>query len=85
MTKRELNKAIIKLNSELYRLSFEDRNDFLQYVSDDAKKEFVRIYGADTSMESLDKRNILVMIRLNQQYEFIPHESFGKDVKLMIG
>lgn len=82
MTARELNNAVKKLNSELYRMSFEDTDKYLEYVEKEAKNEFIRIYCADKTLERLSKRNILVMFRLNLRHRFIAFHNFGTDIKL---
>jgi len=82
MTASELNKAVKKLNSELYRMSFGDTEKYFEYVGKYAKDEFRRLYFADTTLESLSKRNILVMFRLNLKHRFIAFHNFGTDIKL---
>lgn len=82
MTARELNNAVKKLNSELYRMSFEDTDKYLEYVAKEAKEEFTRLYFADTTFESLTKRNILIMFRLNLKHRFIAFHNFGLNIKL---
>ena len=82
MTAKELNKAVATLNSEIYRMSFEPLDIYLEYLEKFAKAEFTRLYGADDTMESLSKRNILVMFRLNLKHRFIPFHNFGLFIKL---
>lgn len=82
MTASELNKAVKKLNSELYRMSFEDQNKYFEYIAKEARDEFIRLYYADKTLESLTKRNILVMFRLNLKHRFIAFHNFGTDIKL---
>ena len=82
MTASELNKAVKKLNSELYRMSFEDTGKYFEYIAKEAKNEFIRLYCADKTLESLSKRNILVMFRLNLKHRFIALHNFGVDIKL---
>lgn len=77
-----MDKAIKELNSELYRLSFENTAEYYIYIETKAKQEFVRIYEMDKTLESLAKRNILVMFRLNQRHRFVPFETFGINIKL---
>lgn len=82
MTPRQINKAVEKLNSELYRMTFGDIETFYKYVENEAKCEFERIYKADESLESLNKRNILVMLHLNLKHRFIPFHIFGSKIEL---
>ena len=82
MTASELNKAVKKLNSELCRMSFEDTGKYFEYIEKEAKNEFIRLYYADKTLESLSKRNILVMFRLNLKHRFIALHNFGVDIKL---
>lgn len=82
MTTKELNKAVEALNSEIHRMSFEPLDIYLDYLENGAKPEFTRLYGADNTMESLNKRNILVMFRLNLKHRFIPFHNFGLFINL---
>lgn len=82
MTPRELNNAVKILNSELYRMSFGDLDEYIKYRDNEAKKEFIRLYHADETMESLTKRSILIMFRLNLKHRFIAFHLFGINIKL---
>jgi len=82
MTKQELNRDIKKLNSEIYRMSFEDRNEYLNYIDTTARKEFNRLYLADKTFEYMNRDSILIMLRLNLKHLFTPLHTFGLFIKI---
>lgn len=82
MTQKELNRDIKRLNSELYRMSFEDLDKYFEYVNGEGKKEFERLYHADSKMEYMSKQSVLIMFRLNLKHRFIAFHSFGLNIEL---
>lgn len=68
MTASELNRDIKKL------LKIQEDPNF--------EKEFKRLYFADSSFQYMNKKSILIMLRLNLRYRFIPLHSFGINIDL---
>ena len=82
MTAKELNRDIKRLNSELYRMSFEDQDKYFEYVNGEAKSEFLRLYHADNKMEYMNKQSVLTMFRLNLKHRFVTFHTFGINIEL---
>ena len=82
MTPKELNRDIKRLNSELYRMSFEDNAAYFKYVDQDARKEFTRLYYADDKMQYLNAQSIKIMFRLNLKHRFFALHTFGLNIEL---
>lgn len=82
MTKTELNRDVKRLNSEIYRMSFEDFNEYQNYIETAARKEFRRLYDADNQFEYMNKQSVIIMLKLNLRHQFIPLHTFGIHIKL---
>ena len=79
---KNINKAIKLLNEEIYRMSFEDQDQYFSYIQDQAKNKFIELYNSDPKFEFMNKENILIMIRLNLKFRFIPLHLFGINIEL---
>ena len=77
MTKRELNKLVKALYNEHYRLTFEQNDIYFDWIEKTAQAEFLRLYNADNTLESLTKESLLMMLSLNRKMRVIPFHSFG--------
>jgi hypothetical protein len=82
MTPKELNKDIKKINSEIYRMSFENQDEYFAFIEHTAKPEFTRLYGADKTFQSMTKESILIMFRLNLRHRFVALHHFGLHIEL---
>lgn len=82
MTKQELNRDIKRLNSEIYRMSFKDQREYLNYIDITAKMEFNRLYMADKTFEYMNKESIVIMLKLNLRHRFVPLHTFGIDINI---
>jgi hypothetical protein len=63
-----------KLNRDIYRL--------LKLDETELQKEYLRVYHADNSFESMDRKSILIMLRLNIRHRFIALQYFGLFIDL---
>lgn len=77
MTKKELNRDIKRLGSEIYRMSFKDQDKYIEYLENKAKKEFTRLYYADKSFEYMNEKSTKLMLKLNVKHRFIAFHQFG--------
>jgi hypothetical protein len=80
MTQRELNRDIKRLGAEIYRMSFQDQNEYFKYLENVAKPEFIRLYHADGSFEFMNLSSIKIMLRLNVAHKFIALHQFGLNI-----
>lgn len=83
MTTSQLNSAIKKLSSEIYHRSFGDVNEYNNYIQNEAKSEYLRLYNADNTLKSMTKDSLLRMIRMNNCHRFIPIHTFGLFINLI--
>jgi hypothetical protein len=80
MTVRELNRDINRLNE---RIKKEDGKPTKEnFIQNEARKEFFRLYRADYKMEDLNAKSIKILLRLNLLYRFEPLHMFGIYVEL---
>lgn len=78
MTTKELNRDINNLWKKRNKLLSNNENDlYFDWLENEGKKEFTRLYYADKNMEYMNKKSLLIMYRLNQSHRFIPFHSFG--------
>lgn len=83
MTNQELNRDIKRLVKDCESIHEPDINQRLRDIQvEKCRKEFHRLYHADTSFTSVSKQNILYMLRLNIRYRFIELHSFGIHINL---
>lgn len=82
MTKRELNRDIKRLASEIYRMSFEDANKYFTYIEREAKREYLRLYDDDDTFENMNRQSILIMMVLNRMHKFKAQRHFGLRISL---
>jgi len=82
MTKQELNRDIKRLKSEIYRMSFDDQKSYFDYIDNQAKKEFTRLFWADKEFEYMNRTSILIMLRLNIRFRIIALQTFGLNIEL---
>lgn len=77
MTSKELNRDIKRLSLKVEKMKLvEDRDKWFKFIENEAKKEFIRLFYADTTMQSMTKQSILIMLGLNVSYRFIPLHNF---------
>ena len=77
MTTKELNTACRKLRYEYHRMSFADQNEGFEWMEKVCKPEFLRLYGADKTLEYLSADNIRGLLRINVANHFVPLHTFG--------
>jgi hypothetical protein len=77
---KQLNKAIFKASQKVDIIGNID--DYFAFINGEAKKEFLRIYNANNTFEDLNKVSILILLRLNLLFRFIPFHSFGININL---
>jgi hypothetical protein len=85
MTNSELNQAIKRLYTailEQYTKLDQDHVNFNLYITQVAAPEFHRLYGADTTLGTLSKKSLLIMVHLNRTYRFMPFHTFGINIQL---
>jgi hypothetical protein len=73
MTKAELNRDIKRLYNKVDSLQ---GDVFYSFIENEGKKEFNRLYYADSSADALTKDNLLRMMSLNRRYHFVPSHTF---------
>ena len=79
MTKLELNRDIKRLRA-YYTVN--KNNAVTEIDPQYLEAEFLRLYRADSSFESMNKRNILFMLRLNLRHRFVPLHQYGIFINL---
>lgn len=78
MTAAELNRDIKRLANTVEKLhTLNDHDTYFKEVETTVKPEFKRLYLADSQFEYMNKKSILIMLRLNLQFRIIPLHSFG--------
>lgn len=84
MDKQELNSKIRKLYKEVSKLQSEQSNldIFFSIIDTEIKPKYTSLYYADDSFKSFNKESILILIRLNLRYRFIPFHQFGLNINL---
>lgn len=75
MTVQELNRDIKRLVFNINKKK--GTPEYYNYIQTGVKKEFTRLYHADSSFTSLTKNSLLIMLRLNVRYRFIEFHQFG--------
>lgn len=82
MTTKELNNKIRKLYNEVSKLQSEQTNldVFFSIIDTEIKPKYTTLYYADDSFKSLTKESILILIKLNLRYRFIPFHQFGLNI-----
>lgn len=82
MTTKELNNKIRKLYNEVSKLQSEQSNldVFFSIIDTEIKPKYTTLYYADDSFKSLTKESILILIKLNLRYRFIPFHQFGLNI-----
>ena len=81
MTIQELNKAVKKLYSTHYTMSFKSNDEYYEYIEKEFKPEFKRLYFADDTLQALTKDNILKLLVLNRKHRVIDFHRFGINIK----
>ena len=84
MTTKELNNKIRKLYNEVSKLQSEQTNldVFFSIIDTEIKPKYTTLYYADDSFKSFTKESILILIKLNLRYRFIPFHQFGLNINL---
>ena len=78
MTAAELNRDIKRLGNTVEKLHQLNNQDiYFKEIETMVKPEFMRLYLADSQFEYMNKKSILIMLRLNLSFRFIPLHSFG--------
>jgi len=75
MTATELNRDVKRLLKNIKAAEVWPANQ--DYIQNGARKEFLRLYWADTKFEYMNRQSILIMLRLNLKYHFEPTHMFG--------
>lgn len=82
MTKQELNRDIKRLNNSIKKLENKDNKVYFEFIENEAKKEFKRLYHADSEFKYANKQSILIMLRLNVRHRFILFHQFGLMIEI---
>jgi len=78
MTAKELNRDIKRLRLKIEKMKHsENHEEWFKFIDNEAKQEFIRLYHADTSMQSMSKQSIIIMIGLNVSHRFLPLHNFA--------
>ena len=78
MTAAELNRDIKRLGNTVEKLHQLNNQDiYFKEIETMVKPEFMRLYLADSQFEYMNKKSILIMLRLNLSLRIIPLHSFG--------
>ena len=73
MTKQELNRDIKRLFKNHFEMTESG-------ISEQGKKEFLRLYHADSGFEVLTADNIKRMLRFNLRHRVVQLHSFGLNI-----
>lgn len=85
MTKQELNAAVKRVANKYKNNSpkeGEDLDPYFKWVENEIKPEVLRLYRADTTLQSLTADNLRRLLRLNVLLRVIPFHQFGLHVEL---
>tara|TARA_R110000803_G_scaffold78075_3_gene143140 strand:- start:15633 stop:15881 length:249 start_codon:yes stop_codon:yes gene_type:complete len=74
MTKQELNRDVKRLYKRWFSLYGVAKTTATE---ENTKREFKRLYHADSSFESLNRENILRMLKMNNSMRVIVLHQFG--------
>jgi len=69
MTTKETNRDIKRLWNK--RLSMLNTDEYFKYIDGEYKKEFLRLYRADSKAEYINYNSFRAMHRMNQCHRFI--------------
>jgi len=78
MTKLELNRDIKRLAKNIAKNEEKNSAELPLFL----KAEYMRLYYADTSLMSYTQKSVLIMLRLNVRYRFVPLHIFGLAIDL---
>lgn len=70
MTAKELNTAIKRLAANI-------KSGKVDPLSDQAHKEYNRLYDIDREMEWMNKNAIIIMVVLNRKFHYVQFHQFG--------
>ena len=83
MTATELNRDIKRLYNKIEYLKCKSNNDdYFFYLDNEGKKEFLRLYRADSDFSSLNLLSVKILMVLNRRYKYIPFYSFMININL---
>lgn len=82
MTTTELNRDVKRLLKTFQKIDNNNLEDYFKVVDEQIKPEFLRLYRADDTLESFNKTSLLIMIRLNNKFRFVPLHQFGIYINL---
>lgn len=83
MTNAELNRDIKRLNKKiLKRLKQKEEEKCRIDIFKEFEKEYRRLYCSDKTFKVLNKTSILIMLKLQLKYQFVPVHRFGLFIDL---
>lgn len=87
MTNAELNRDIKRLKNAITSKLKEatktgDNTPYYDYIANEARAEFLRLYRADHDFTAMNRSSILIMLRLNISHRFEPLHMFGIYIEL---
>jgi len=74
MDAKTINKDIANLVATIKNM---DESEKFAFESQEIKEEFFRIYRADKKFELMNKKSVLLMMRMNLRFRFEPLHMFG--------
>lgn len=81
MTTKELNRDVKRLHQSIMKASQQmTTEEYFDFISRDAKREYLRLYHADSTFTYMNRSSILIMFVLNRVNRFIPFHQFGPNV-----
>ena len=75
MTTKELNRDIKRLGNKVSKCNLKG-DDFFDFIENEVKLEFKRLYWADTKCEYMNFASLRVMMILNRKHRFIAFHTF---------
>ena len=83
MKTQELNRDVKRLLKRAIDLENNHSNEEYYATEPEMKKEISRLLWADEEFTELNRKSILILIRLNLRYHAIPLHQFGLHIDLM--
>ena len=82
MTTQQLNRDVKRLSASIVAMhqTVQKNNEqdvWFEFLENYAKKEFIRLYNADNTLNSLTKDSILLMLSMNIKFRFVSLHTFG--------
>jgi hypothetical protein len=79
MTTQELNRDIKRLQKTFEKMQQMKTDDYFSMLHGEFKKEFMRVYRADSKFKYINRESILILLRINLSCRFVALHSFGLD------